>query len=158
MTDSTEPVCCPPFDPAQWDGKEFVWQEKLFVQDRVRCLFHIPLNFGAVMTRNLSRIEAVDALSSDRLTLSDESSLWSSNLYIAVTKPVAGAKMTSLSGTFHCRVFEGPYRDIGRWIAQMKSELAGRGQRFKCLWFWYTTCPKCAKKYGRNYVAILAQE
>jgi hypothetical protein len=23
-------------------------------------------------------------------------------------------------------------------------------------WFtWYTTCPKCAKKYGKNYVAVL---
>ncbi|MCK7469725.1 MAG: 60S ribosomal export protein NMD3 [Desulfomicrobium escambiense] len=20
---------------------------------------------------------------------------------------------------------------------------------------WYTTCPKCAKKYGKNYVAIV---
>jgi hypothetical protein len=25
-------------------------------------------------------------------------------------------------------------------------------------WYmWYTTCPKCAKKYGKNYVAILAE-
>ncbi|WP_369688185.1 hydrolase [Anaerophaga thermohalophila] len=22
---------------------------------------------------------------------------------------------------------------------------------------WYTTCPKCAKKYGKNYVAIVGQ-
>ncbi len=22
---------------------------------------------------------------------------------------------------------------------------------------WYTTCPKCAKKYGKNYVAMVAQ-
>jgi hypothetical protein len=22
---------------------------------------------------------------------------------------------------------------------------------------WYTTCPKCAKKYGKNYVVILAE-
>ncbi len=22
---------------------------------------------------------------------------------------------------------------------------------------YYTTCPKCAKKYGKNYVVILAQ-
>ena len=25
-------------------------------------------------------------------------------------------------------------------------------------WYmWYTTCPKCAKKYGKNYVVILVQ-
>jgi hypothetical protein len=22
---------------------------------------------------------------------------------------------------------------------------------------WYTTCPKCAQKYGKNYVVIIAQ-
>jgi hypothetical protein len=25
------------------------------------------------------------------------------------------------------------------------------------MYFFYTTCPKCAKKYGKNYVVILAQ-
>jgi NMD protein affecting ribosome stability and mRNA decay len=25
------------------------------------------------------------------------------------------------------------------------------------MYFFYTTCPKCARKYGKNYVAILAQ-
>ncbi|MGE5758418.1 MAG: hydrolase [Sideroxydans sp.] len=25
------------------------------------------------------------------------------------------------------------------------------------LYFYYTTCPKCAKKYGKNYVVILAE-
>jgi hypothetical protein len=25
-------------------------------------------------------------------------------------------------------------------------------------WYmWYTTCPRCAKKYGKNYVAVLAE-
>jgi len=27
----------------------------------------------------------------------------------------------------------------------------------KKVYMWYTTCPKCAKKYGKNYVAILAE-
>ena len=24
-------------------------------------------------------------------------------------------------------------------------------------YMWYTTCPKCAKKYGKNYVVILSE-
>ncbi len=24
-----------------------------------------------------------------------------------------------------------------------------------CWYMWYTTCPKCAKKYGKNHVVIL---
>lgn len=25
------------------------------------------------------------------------------------------------------------------------------------LYFFYTTCPKCAKKHGKNYVVLFAQ-
>jgi hypothetical protein len=25
------------------------------------------------------------------------------------------------------------------------------------MYMWYTTCPKCAKVYGKNYVVILAK-
>ncbi|MEI8048124.1 MAG: hydrolase [Bacteroidota bacterium] len=32
-----------------------------------------------------------------------------------------------------------------------------KGQNVKKMYMWYTTCPKCAKKYGRNYVAIVSQ-
>jgi hypothetical protein len=24
-------------------------------------------------------------------------------------------------------------------------------------YMWYTTCPKCAKKYGKNYVVVVGQ-
>jgi hypothetical protein len=24
-------------------------------------------------------------------------------------------------------------------------------------YMWYTTCPKCAKKYGKNYVVIVGK-
>jgi hypothetical protein len=27
----------------------------------------------------------------------------------------------------------------------------------KKTYMWYTTCPRCAKKYGKNYVVILGQ-
>jgi hypothetical protein len=30
-------------------------------------------------------------------------------------------------------------------------------KELKKLYFFYTTCPKCAKYYGKNYVVLLAQ-
>lgn len=50
--------CCPRFDPEPWDGRELHWQDKRFVKDRVTSIFRIPLNFGAVMKRNMAQIEA----------------------------------------------------------------------------------------------------
>jgi NMD protein affecting ribosome stability and mRNA decay len=39
----------------------------------------------------------------------------------------------------------------------MKGFVRSKGKDVRKMYFFYTTCPKCAKKYGKNYVAILAQ-
>lgn len=155
---AVEPTgCCPVFDPGPWDEKEVTWADKAFVVDRVRSVFHIPLNFGQVMRRNLELIEAAGAMPEEAIVLSDENSLWGAAVHIAVTKDVLGVRMTSLSGTFLAKVFEGPYRDMRRWIEEMKRHVDSQGRELKKLLFYYTTCPKCAKAYGRNYVVLLAQ-
>jgi hypothetical protein len=149
--------CCPPFDPGPWDDQEVTFQDRLFVKDRVRSFMHIPLNFGKVMVRNMNRIAAAEATGAEQIVLSDENSLWGSDVYIAVTKDVPGAEMAHISGTFLTRVFEGPYRDIRKWIDQMKAHVAAKDKAMTKLYFFYTTCPKCAKVYGKNYVVLLAQ-
>jgi len=150
-------VCCPQFDPEPWDEKEITWQDKKFVKDRVRSFLHVPLNFGAVMKRNMTRIEAAGAESDEVIVLSDENSLWGADVYIAVTADVPNATMASLSGTFLSKVFEGPYQNVRKWMQATKDFVAARGKEIRKLYCFYTTCPKCAKKYGKNYVVILAQ-
>jgi NMD protein affecting ribosome stability and mRNA decay len=44
-----------------------------------------------------------------------------------------------------------------KWIKEMKAFVEDKGKTLRKLYFFYTTCPKCAKKFGKNYVAILAQ-
>jgi hypothetical protein len=149
--------CCPQFDPGPWDGKELHWQDKRFVKDRVTSFLRIPLNFGAVMKRNVGSIEAAGAKPKTVVVLSDESSPWGSDVYIEVTKDVPGANMATLSGTFLSKVFEGPYGSMRKWIEEMKAFALSKGKTPQKLYFFYTTCPKCAKKYGKNYVVILAQ-
>jgi hypothetical protein len=39
----------------------------------------------------------------------------------------------------------------------MGEYVKSRGREVKKLYFYYTTCPKCAKKYGKNYVVLLAE-
>jgi hypothetical protein len=156
MSTSNE-QCCPRFDPAPWDEKELQWQDKRFARDRVTSFLHIPLNFGAVIKRNMTRIEAAGAASDRNVILSDENSLWGADVYIEVVKDVPGANMATISGNFLCKVFEGPYQNMRQWIGEMKDFVKSKGKDTKKMYFFYTTCPKCAKKYGKNYVAILAQ-
>ena len=108
----SETGCCPRFDPGPWDEKEVTFENKLFVKDRVRSFFHIPLNFGKVMVRNMEKISAADALPPMPLMLSDEKSLWGADIYIAVTGDVPDSKMVRISGTFLTKVFEGHYKNV----------------------------------------------
>lgn len=154
---TNDEICCPRFNPEPWDGKTITWQDKRFVKDRVTSLFHIPLNYGAVMTRVDAAIRAAGAKLEAPVMLSDENSLWGADVYVEAGKDVLGAEMVTISGTFMSKVFEGPYSQIGRWVEEMKAWLSSEGKSYSKLYFYYTTCPKCAKKYGHNYVVLLAK-
>ena len=155
--DNRETGCCARLDKAKWDRREFVWKEKPFLRDHMRALFHMPLNFGSVMARDQAAIEAAAAWPEEPFWLTDEVSPWGSDLYVAVDGDVPNARIEPLSGTFHTRVFEGPYRNIGTWIADTGASLAREGKTAKKLYFYYATCPNCVKKLGANQVVVFAQ-
>lgn len=148
--------CCPPFDPATWDGREVTWTDKPFVKEHVHSLLHIPLDMGRKMVAVQAKIEAASAKPEHPLMLADESR-WGSDLYIDVTGPVPKTTMTTLSGTFLAKVFEGPYRNEPKWVREMKRYVADHGRTLRKLYFGYTTCPACAKAYGHNYVVLMAE-
>lgn len=149
--------CCPRFDPAPWDEKVVTWQDRTFVKDRVTSLFHIPLNYGAVMARNLEPLKAAGALADPRLIVTDENSLWGADVYFEVVKDVPGRDLVRMSGTFLAKVFEGPFSNVRKWMEDMSAYVARQGKKVEKLYFFYTTCPICAKKYGKNYVVLLAK-
>ncbi len=151
--------CCPIFDPSMWDGKEFTWNNKPFVIGRVKSFMHIPLNMGQMMTKTMEQIRTAGAAPADKdfVMLSLESSPWYSDHYLSVTKPVEGMNNTKLSGTFMTKVFEGPYQDAKKWHKEMISYVESKGRQVKKIYFYYTTCPKCAKAYGKNYVVGFAE-
>lgn len=157
LYENSETGCCLRFDPKPWDEKEVVWKDKLFLKDHVISIFHIPLNFGRVIVKNMEKIKKADALSSVPLMLSDENSLWGSDVYIAVSKEVPDAEMEEISGTFLTKVFEGPFQNAGKWAKEMKEYVKGKSKEMKKLYFFYTTCPACAKHYGKNNVVLVAK-
>jgi len=149
--------CCEPFNPKPWQDKEITWNNKLFVKDRVTSFLHIPLNFGGKVVKNMKLIQTAGAEAEHQLMLTDENSLWGADIYIDVAKEVPEAQMATLSGTFLTKVFEGPYQNAGKWAEEMKEHVENKGKKLRKLYFSYTTCPKCAKAYGKNYVVLFAQ-
>ncbi len=149
--------CCDPFNPEPWQEKEITWHDKLFVKDQVTSFLHIPLNMGKKIVKNLALIEKAGAKAPYQLMLTDEKSLWGADIYIDVAKEVPGAQMAKISGTFLTKVFEGPYQNAGKWAVEMTEYVKAKNKELKKLYFSYTTCPKCAKEYGKNYVVLFAQ-
>jgi hypothetical protein len=148
--------CCPPFDPATWDEKEITWNNKLFVHDHIVSFLHIPLTLNGKVKKNIKLIIQGGADIPEYLMLIDENSKWGADIYIEVSKGVPKAKITAMSGTFLTKVFEGPYKDIALWAHDMDDYVKSKDKTVKQLYYFYTTCPKCAKAYGKNYVVLFA--
>jgi len=152
-----EKICCPKFDSAPWDGKTFEWQDKKFIKDKVFTLFYMPMNFGLAMKRVNEKVEKTDAIIQDGMWLSDHTSKWNMDLCVAVDKEIPNAENTTLSGKFLSKVYEGNFKDTRIWTKDFANYAKGKSMRAKKMYMWYTTCPKCAKKYGKNYVVIIGQ-
>lgn len=150
-----EPECCPKFEPALWDNQVFEWDNKKFIRDKVFTFFYMPVNFGGAMKRLNQKVDNAGATMPDWLCLSDHTSKWNMDLYLAVDREIPGAENATLSGKFYSKVYEGPYRDTGKWTEEYKRSAKEKGFEIKKWYMWYTTCPKCAKKYGKNYVVII---
>lgn len=152
-----ETLCCPKFDPKKYDKKKVTWKGKLFVKDKCYSFFHIPLNFSSVMKRNMEKIKNANSELKETIVLCDEKSLFHTNVYISTKKVVPAVHDIKVSGTFLTKVFEGPYKNMKKWVKEMEDYVKLEKKEIKNMYFYYTTCPKCAKAYGKNYVVIFAE-
>ncbi|HJS09526.1 MAG TPA: hydrolase [Pirellulales bacterium] len=156
--DTSETGCCPRFAPTGWDDAELEFHDRPFVRSTTVNFMHIPLNMGSMMTKTWKKIQDAGAAPSDEyLVLSTDRSPWRGEHNFAVTKNVPNAQNVTLSGTFLAKVFEGPYRNAGKWAEEMKQFVAAKGKQLRKLYFFYTTCPRCAKHFGKNYVVVFAE-
>ncbi|MDZ7620192.1 MAG: hydrolase [Patescibacteria group bacterium] len=153
--------CCPEFDPARWDSTTLVWENRPFIKESMPVFFHIPWPpmIGRLLGRMWEKVQKADAAPEmkDVLVLATDPSPWRTQWYMSVTRNVPGAENVTLSGTFFTRVFDGPYNAVPKWIKEMDACLAKEDKKATKYYFHYTTCPKCAKLRGHNYVVAFAQ-
>ncbi|MDD4412054.1 MAG: hypothetical protein PHR00_00135 [Patescibacteria group bacterium] len=154
--------CCPEFKPEKWDKKTLNWDKKKFIKDSMPEFFHIPFPFmiGKKITRMWGAIEQNGADSPDKedtLILFHDPTPFKGEIYISVEKDVPTENNIVISGNFVSRVFDGGYNAIPKFIKVMDSYLAETGKKAKDYYIHYAYCPKCAKKFGNNYMILFAQ-
>lgn len=153
--------CCPRFNKTLWDEKVHEWHEKPFIKDTVPQLFHRPFkrNLLKTITRMWHKAQESKATVAieDFLLLAYDPSPWKSELYMSVTNEVYGIENVKFTGTYISKVFDGHYNKVPEWIKEMDYFLSEKGETAKRQYFYFTTCPRCAIKYGHNYVVALAE-
>ncbi|PIR92785.1 hypothetical protein COT99_04365 [Candidatus Falkowbacteria bacterium CG10_big_fil_rev_8_21_14_0_10_43_10] len=154
--------CCPKFNPEKWDQKTHSWDNKPFIKETVPTLFHIP--FPPMLGKKIGKMcklvedsKKAEANSEDVLLLFRDPSAFKSEIYLSVTGPVPDADNVNISGTFIGKVFAGPYNAVSKFVKQMDEYLSAKGKKAKDYYVHYAYCPKCAKKYGDNYMILFAQ-
>lgn len=156
-----ETRCCPEFDKMPWDGITHQWQDKPFIKETIPTFFHMPWPpmIGKMMGRMWEKARKAGAAPdmNDFIAMATDPTPFKSEFYMAVTKSVPEAENVKLSGTFMTKVFDGPYGDVPKWIKEMDAWLNVQGKKAKKYYFYFTSCPKCAKAYGHNYAVAFAE-
>jgi hypothetical protein len=149
--------CCPKFNPGGWDDQELHFKDKKFVHATTRNALHIPINMGSVFGRVQGKIEDAGGYDPDNMiVLSRDLSPWKAEHFFAVDRDIPGEEIVTLSGDYVTKVFEGAYSNAPAWHEDMQRTVREKGKEPKDIYFFYTTCPKCAKAYGKNYLVGVA--
>lgn len=153
-----ETGCCPRFHPEEWHNQVIRMNKIPFVKAKSRSFMYMPLNLGKVMTKTMKAIESEDAMPKDRyLVLSKDLSPWKCEHYFMVSKPLQKLNTDHITGEFYLRTYDGPYKNMPHWIDAFKKEANEQGYHLKDIFYFYTTCPKCAEVYGHNYVVLFGK-
>ena len=157
--------CCPKFEPARWDKKEFDWKDKQFIKESMPTFMHMPFPpmIAKKITKMMELATAADKISKDKkdvLVLFQDPSAFKSNIYISVTGHVPGANNVKISGKYMARVYDGPYNAVPKFINDMNKYLKKEGKKTPengDYLIHYAYCPKCEKKFGHEYMILFAK-
>lgn len=150
--------CCPRFHPEGWDGLELHFEDKLFVKATTKSEQYAPVDMGSVFQKTFAAIEKAGAGDKDDfVVLSRDRSAVETEHYFSVAKSVPEQEMVRWSGDYLTKVFEGPYEESTKWRDEIVEEVERRGRKADEVYYFYTTCPKCAQTYGKNYVVAVAE-
>jgi hypothetical protein len=157
-TEINETGCCAVPSINDWDKKVVHFDAVHFIRANTWSVFFAPMNMAKVMTSLQRSAEAAGAAVPPQreMTLSHDLSPWRAEHLYAVSEPVDGADNVVVSGDFASCVFEGAYSHAKQWRDETVAYAAELGRVPRDVYFFYTTCPKCAKAYRKNYVIVLA--
>jgi len=158
-TDVNETGCCAVPNIHDWNEKVVEFSNKRFIREYTKSVFFVPTNMDKVMSSLAETAVSAGALMppDQAMILSRDLSPFKAEQLYAVSKEVPGADNVQLTGLFATKVFEGEYKNAKSWHQELAKYVASLGKKSSEIYLFYTTCPKCAEHYGKNYTIGLAR-
>lgn len=154
-----ETGCCALPNVDAWQHAVIDFDNRHFIRLFTRSMMFVPLNMDEIMTELQETAVKAGATMppEEAMALSRDLTPWRAEQLYAVTKEIPGADNLVLNGKFASIVFEGDYSKAKDWFDDMVEYALELGKKTEAIYFFYTTCPKCAEHYGKNYVVGLAK-
>jgi len=154
--------CCPIFQQERWDNKVHVWKKKHFIKSSFPAIFYLPIPF--LMNKGINKMISLATASNKIYPIKEEALMlfsypgpFKTNVFMGVTDEVEGADNATFTGTFLSNVYEGDYKDTGKFINKMKTYVEEKGLRSKQFYVHYAYCPLCAKEAQKNYAVVFSE-
>lgn len=87
-----------------------------------------------MVKRITEKVEKAGASILNSMCLSDHTSKWNMDLYLAVDREISGAENVTLSGKYLSKVYEGDFKETDKWGEDFKAFAKGKGYEIKK---WY---------------------
>lgn len=149
--------CCPRLKPEDFDRKVFGWKDKPFYKAKYLSFFRMPLTYGSAVKNAMAELKSRNLAADPMLMLSGEESMFYSSLLVEMSRDDSTVPVRKLSGRFLSMLFEGSYRNTSRWVKETVEYCKSQGHETTELYFFYATCPKCARHYGKAQTVIFAK-
>ncbi|MCU0666997.1 MAG: hypothetical protein MUF85_00035 [Patescibacteria group bacterium] len=158
-TDKNETGCCAVPNIKDWQDKIITIENQIFIRMHTKSFMFVPINMSSVMTKlNKFAIDHHANMPPQKaMILSRDLSPWKAEQLFAVNKNIEGFDMVVLNGNFATKVFEGPYNKVKNWYKELIEYAKTYNKDVGRIYFFYTTCPRCAKNYGKNFVIGMAE-
>jgi hypothetical protein len=87
----------------------------------------MPLTFGQEITKIMKKLDEAGTKCQDWLCLSDHTSMFNMDMYLAVDKEVTGLENVEMSGKYFSKVYEGQFGDTGKWCKDFEKVVKEKG-------------------------------
>lgn len=138
---------CPSVDVKKYDNETITWKDRYFYITPQPCFFHEPINFAVRIENAFTYIQDKGLKFNEKKhMIVQKDGMFRGKLMLGVSKPGKKVKgVHKLNKKFIAKSHVGSYKELGNTVRNLFKQAYKKGKILKGIYFWYTTCPECAK-------------